>query len=288
MRGQVEEQSVELAERARVDNRVRALEQHIERLSSWQSQRGDESLELARLQRAEAENDKWHARVESDLRAMRESAEYDRLSLQKATRALNAATASVEERQAQSDASLRAARETLSSLSARQQVLHEEIGHLADAMHEATLGGGSILLPRGATRASSVNPTCTSYPTYTAAAALDTRDAQPMEPPGRPLSAPPTASLAAAFAASAGGHWGAPSAYARDDDNDGGTARRRYAREAEAEHAGGRIQRDEEATSSTARREAAAHRLAEAQRRLDYEDALASARSAGRQRVSLA
>ena len=69
---------------------------------------------------------------EDDRRELKDAAEFDRASLQKAVRTLNASTAQVEERQAHSDALMEATRESLSQLSARQQVLSDEVGILAE------------------------------------------------------------------------------------------------------------------------------------------------------------
>ena len=250
----VERQSGEISELARVETRVRAVEQHAERLSHWQSHRSDESLELARLQRAEADRERFEARVESELREIRTAAEHDRTSLQKATRALNAATASVEERQALSDAAIRQTRESVAQLSARQAVLQEEVAALAEAMHEATLGGGGILLPtaEGGTRGAHVREQPRMIPP--SPARDRNRDettrhhtAAPPPPTAQPPAPPPTAGLAAGLASGAAAEAGAT-------------------------------------LNSGARREAAVHRLAEAHQRLEYEDALAAARSSGRQR----
>ena len=150
LRADVERSAAQVDDLRRSEPRVRALEQQMTRVATWQEEQKDLAVELARLQHAEAERERREARYEAELQQLREQAEYDRASLQKAVRALNAATAAVEERQVQSDAAIRANREGISALSAKQEVLDDEVGILADAMHEATLGGGGILLPRPA------------------------------------------------------------------------------------------------------------------------------------------
>ena len=143
LRADVERSAAQVDELRRSEPRVRALEQQMTRVATWQEEQNDLAVELARLQHAEAERERREARYEAELQQLREQAEYDRASLQKAVRALNAATAAVEERQVQSDAAIRANREGISALSAKQEVLDDEVGILADAMHEATLGAAA-------------------------------------------------------------------------------------------------------------------------------------------------
>ena len=149
----------------------------------------------------------------------------------------------------QSDAGVRANREAIGALVARQQVLDDEVGILADAMHEATLGGGGILMPK--------------VPRPSAAAIFGVGGGGGGEGGGGEgggglpfanIIRTPTAAAAAMAAAAAAV---APPPIL----SSGGFER-------------------------SPQRQAAASRLVEAQRRLDYEAALAAARSADRQRTS--
>ena len=148
LRADVERQVDEIANFRRLEPRLRSLEQQMSRFGAWQEQQAATAAEVARLQTAEAERDRREAIVEGELRDVRHMAEHDRTALQKAVRALNAATAAVEERQVRSESAIRANREAIEALAARQEVLDDEVGILADAMHEATVGAGGILLPR--------------------------------------------------------------------------------------------------------------------------------------------
>ena len=147
LRADVDRQAAEIDELTRGERRVRALETQVARLTQWHSLREGDSAELSRLAQAERAREKREALWEDDRRELKDAAEFDRASLQKAVRTLNASTAAVEERQAHTDALMEATRESVSQLSARQQVLNDEVGILADAFHEATLGGGGVLLP---------------------------------------------------------------------------------------------------------------------------------------------
>lgn len=293
LRADVERQAEELSAVQRFDTRLRALEQQTERIAHRQQIQRDEAAELSRLLRAELEREKREARVESDLRDLREAAEYDRASLQNAIRALNAATAAVEERQAHGEDAIRATRDSAAALSARQEVLSDEVGILADAMHEATLGGGGILLPR-APRRSAWAPRsfyaedadgagqreARCAPTSAAAAAADD-DRAPIGGSQHPFDdGVPARAAGPAHRMTAL----APGAADASLATAGLAASLVGRRSVDSEHEHQQPLRGVEA-HSIPRREGPTQRLDEAQRHLNsYDEALAQARASGRQR----
>ena len=150
LRAEVDAHATELAQCRRFDARLRAVEQQVARLAQVQEQQTDTAAEVGRLARHAEERDRRNLLVEAQMREMRENAERERAGMQRALRALNAALASVEERQAHDDGALRGASGAISQLAARQSVLSDEVGILTDAMHEATIGGGGIIRPAAA------------------------------------------------------------------------------------------------------------------------------------------
>jgi len=169
--------------------------------------------------------------------------------------------------------------------------MHDEVGILADAMHEATLGGGGILLPRPAPRG--LPPATPAAATAAATAALDPLADEPPRqataaPPRHATAAPPTGSLASLAASGAAASRAAASRAATQAAREllgrGASSGDGEVLQGRAGHGASSPALGDVRGEMGARREAAAHRLVEAHRRLDYEDALASARSAGPQR----
>ena len=147
LRADVDRQAAEIDELTRGERRVRALETQVARLTQWHSLREGDCAELSRLAQAERAREKREALWEDDRRELKDAAEFDRASLQKAVRTLNASTAAVRSGRRIPMLWMEATRESVSQLSARQQVLNDEVGILADAFHEATLVVVGVLLP---------------------------------------------------------------------------------------------------------------------------------------------
>ena len=141
LRDEFEQQGAPLSRVGAQDAEIRTLRLELERVGRLCESRQHERDELQALRREKTEADKKMRRLQDEIGELRAQATHDRATVEKAVRALHAATVAADERQAKGDAEVGLAREAVAGLDMRQRALDEEVGELGDALARATVGG---------------------------------------------------------------------------------------------------------------------------------------------------